>query len=86
MFCYQPNFFSETQEMTSEVFSRLIVSDHVVGRIKQIRVLRQRSRELDVLIKATPDPAQPMNAELPIVVRPSGSEIDSIQQERNAPS
>ncbi|MBQ9668759.1 MAG: hypothetical protein IJV45_08490 [Prevotella sp.] len=40
MFCYQPNFFSATQEVTAEFFSQLIVSDLVVGNIKRIRELR----------------------------------------------
>ena len=37
MFCYQPNYFSQTEAVTSELFTRLVISDYVVCRIKQYR-------------------------------------------------
>ena len=37
MFCYQPNFFSQTEVVTPELFARLTVSDAVVNRIKEYR-------------------------------------------------
>ena len=46
MFCYQPNFFSQTEGVTPELFARLTVSDAVVNRIKEYRA---RLPELDRL-------------------------------------
>lgn len=37
MFCYQHTFTSQCQEVTSEVFTNLIISDAVVNRIKEYR-------------------------------------------------
>ena len=53
MFCYQPNFFSQCEVMTSELFAQLIVSDAVVNRIRDYRA---KLPELDRLREAAPDP------------------------------
>ena len=55
MFCYQPNFFSPTQEVTSEFFSQVIISDVVVKTIAKIRRCRTAARNNEVLISANPE-------------------------------
>ena len=81
MFCYQPNFFSQTEAVTSELFARLVISDAVVQRIRQYRErlseldrLKQEIKNRELLIEANPDPKEPMNAELK-------QEIKALQQQ-----
>lgn len=64
MFCYQPNFFLPTQVVDSKLFQQLLIDDGVNRRIREIRELRSKAREAEVLIAANPDPAEPMNADL----------------------
>lgn len=71
MFCYQPNFFSQTEVMTSERFTQLIISDAVISRIKAYRAklpeldrLKALIKDRELLIEANPDPKLSMNADL----------------------
>lgn len=57
--------------MTSEVFTRLIISDAVVNRISEYRrrlpeleELKRQVKEKEALLEANPDPKLPMNTEL----------------------
>jgi hypothetical protein len=45
MLCYQPDFFSPTQELTSDGFSQLIVSDLVVNTISEVRTKMREYEE-----------------------------------------
>ena len=76
MFCYQPNYFSQTEAVTSELFTRLVISDNVVCRIKQYRKalpeldrLKQEVKSRETLIAANPDPKLPANKELKEEIR-----------------
>lgn len=39
MLCYQPDFFSPTEELTADRFARMVVSDAVVKTIQEVRQL-----------------------------------------------
>ena len=52
MFCYQPNFFSQTEVVTPELFARLTVSDAVVNRIKEYRAKLPELDRLKAEIKS----------------------------------
>ena len=49
MLCYQPDFFSPTEELTAERFTQLTISDEVVNSIKELRALRQKANNLQLL-------------------------------------
>lgn len=63
MFCYQPDLFSQTQLVNSELFTRLTMSDLVIKNIARIRELKQEAADADVLIAANPEDCD-MNREL----------------------
>lgn len=43
MLSYQPTFFSETQELSSTTFAQLIVDDHTIAAITQVRQLKAQA-------------------------------------------
>ncbi|MCR5159149.1 MAG: hypothetical protein K6D37_08510 [Prevotella sp.] len=59
MLCYQPDFFSPTQELTSDGFSQLIVSDLVVKTISEVR---QKLSEADLAASRGEDPRPLLDA------------------------
>ena len=71
MFCFQSNYFHQTEPMTPERFTQLYISDDVVGRIKAYRQhlpeldrLKQEVKDREALIAASPDPKASTNADL----------------------
>lgn len=87
MFCYQPNFFSQCEVMTSELFARLTVSDAVVNRIKNYRArlpeldrLKQEVKNREVLIGANPDEKSELNRSLKQEIKNLQAECRQITQ------
>ena len=40
MLCYQPTLFKPTEELTSQMFSQLIIDDHTLAIIRMVRQLK----------------------------------------------
>ena len=59
MLCYQPDFFSPTEELTSQGFSQLLVSDLVVKTISEVR---QKLSEADLAVSRGEDPRPLLDA------------------------
>ncbi|MCR5159964.1 MAG: hypothetical protein K6D37_12685 [Prevotella sp.] len=59
MLCYQPDFFSPTEELTSQGFSQLLVSDLVVKTISEVR---QKLSEADLAASRGEDPRPLLDA------------------------